>query len=153
MALSGKVEAEVDIKASADKFFHVFRKQLQHLPNISSERIHSAVLHEGDWENVDAVKHWEFTIEGKKTSAKEKIEVVDDDNKTIRFSIFDGEIGESYKSLKATLETIDKENGAIVKWTYEYEKLSENITGPSPQSILDFVVFVTKDIDDHLGKA
>ncbi|XP_047158041.1 MLP-like protein 43 [Vigna umbellata] len=153
MTLSGKVEAEVDIKASADKFFHVFRKQLQHLPNISSERIHSAVLHEGDWENDDAVKHWEFSIEGKKTSAKEKIEVVDDDNKTITFSVFDGEIGESYKSLRATLQTIDKENGGIVKWTYEYEKLSENIRGPSPESILDFAVFVTKDIDDHLGKA
>lgn len=62
MGLSGKVEAEVEIKASAEKFFHVFRKQLQHLPNISSQRIHSAVVHEGDWENVDAVKHWEFTV-------------------------------------------------------------------------------------------
>ncbi|XP_047157484.1 MLP-like protein 34 [Vigna umbellata] len=90
---------------------------------------------------------------GKKTSAKEKIEVVDDDNKTITFSVFDGEIGESYKSLRATLQTIDKENGGIVKWTYEYEKLSENVRGPSPESILDFAVFVTKDIDDHLGKA
>ncbi|QCD89656.1 MLP-like protein 43 [Vigna unguiculata] len=152
MGLSGKVEAEVEIKASAEKFFHVFRKQLQHLPNISSQRIHSAVVHEGDWENVDAVKHWEFTVEGKKTSAKEKIEVVDDANKTIIFSIFDGEIGESYKSLRATLQTIDKENGGIVKWTYEYEKLSENITAPSPQSFLDFVILVTKDIDDHLVK-
>jgi len=91
-------------------------------------------------------------VEGKKTSAKEKIEVVDDANKTIIFSIFDGEIGESYKSLRATLQTIDKENGGIVKWTYEYEKLSENITAPSPQSFLDFVILVTKDIDDHLVK-
>jgi len=40
-----------------------------------------------------------------------------------------------------------------VKWTFEYEKLSENITAASPESYLDFATMVTKDIDDHLVKA
>jgi len=62
MSLSGKVEGEVEIQASADKFFHIFRKKLHHVPNISSERIHAAKVHEGDWENVGSVKHWDITI-------------------------------------------------------------------------------------------
>ncbi|ESW25296.1 hypothetical protein PHAVU_003G023600 [Phaseolus vulgaris] len=153
MSLSGKVEGEVEIQASADKFFHIFRKKLHHVPNISSERIHAAKVHEGDWENVGSVKHWDITIEGKKTSVKEKIEAIDDDNRILTYSLFDGEISESYKSFKGTLQVIDKENnGGIVKWTFEYEKLSENITAASPESYLEFASVVTKDIDDHLLK-
>ncbi|RDY03951.1 MLP-like protein 43 [Mucuna pruriens] len=153
MALSGKVEAEIEIQAPAAKFYNIFRKQLHHIPNISTERVHGAKVHEGDWENVGSVKHWDYTIEGKKTNAKEKIEAIDDDNKSITYSFFDGEISESYKSLRATLQVIDKENGAIVKWTYEYEKLKENIAAASPDSYLDLATMITKDIDAHLLKA
>ncbi|CAK8570356.1 unnamed protein product [Lathyrus sativus] len=152
MSLSGKVESETEIEASAAKFFHIFRKQLEHVPNISRD-VHGARVHEGDWENVGSVKHWEYTIEGKKQSAKEKIETIDDENKVITYSVFDGEVGESYKSLKVTFQVIDKElGGGIVKWTFEYEKLKEDITGASPESYLAFAEKVTKDIDAHLVK-
>ncbi|CAI8605509.1 unnamed protein product [Vicia faba] len=152
MALSGKVESETDIEASATKFFHVLRKQLEHVPNISPE-IHGNRVHEGDWESVGSVKHWEYTIEGKKVSAKEKIEAIDDDNKTLTYSLFDGEVSENYKSFKSTIQVIDKEHGGgIVKWTFEYEKLNEDITGASPDSYLALAEKVTKDIDAHLVK-
>ncbi|KAJ1425416.1 START-like domain superfamily [Sesbania bispinosa] len=156
MALSGKVETEIEIETAAAKFYHLFRKQLHHIPHISKDHVHGAKVHEGDWENVGSVKHWDITIEGKKTNVKEKIEGVDDDNKIITYSLHDdGEVSESYKSLKVILQVIDndKENGGIVKWTIEYEKLKENITAPSPHSFLDFATKVTKDIDAHLLKA
>jgi len=57
MALSGKVEAEIEIQAPTAKFYNMFRKQLRHIPNISTE-----IVHEGDWENVGSVKHWECTL-------------------------------------------------------------------------------------------
>ncbi|CAJ2674423.1 unnamed protein product [Trifolium pratense] len=152
MALSGKVESEVEIEAPAAKFYNVFRKQLEHLPNITTH-IHDAKVHEGDWENVGSVKHWEFTIDGKKVSAKAKIESIDDENKVITYSIFDGEFSEKYKSLKSIIQVIDKEHGGgIVKWTYEYEKLKEDIIGLSPELFLDFAIKITKDIDAHLVK-
>ncbi|KAG5143133.1 hypothetical protein JHK82_018828 [Glycine max] len=56
MALSGKVETQVEIQAPAAKFYYVFRKQLHHVPN-------GAKVHDADWENVGSVKHWDFTIE------------------------------------------------------------------------------------------
>jgi uncharacterized membrane protein len=61
MALIGKVESEVEIQAPAAKFYSFYRKQLEHLPNISTH-IHGARVHEGDWETVGSVKHWEYTI-------------------------------------------------------------------------------------------
>ncbi|XP_058728486.1 MLP-like protein 28 [Vicia villosa] len=152
MSLTGKVESETEIAATAAKFYHVFRKQLEHVPNISQE-IHGARVHEGDWENVGSVKHWEYTIEGKKQSAKEKIETIDDENKLITYSVFDGEVSENYKSLNVTFQVIDKEHGGgIVKWIFEYEKVKEDITGVSPEAYLAFAEKVTKDIDAHLVK-
>nr|XP_004498312.2 MLP-like protein 34 [Cicer arietinum] len=152
MTLSGKVEGEVEIEAPAAKFYNIFRKQLHHIPNIASDSVHGAKVHEGDWENVGSIKQWDFTIEGTKLSAKEKIESIDDDNKVITYSIFDGDVSENYKSFKGTLQVVDKEHGGIVKWTFEYEKLKEDIIGASPESYLDFAVKVTKDIDAHLVK-
>ncbi|PNX58315.1 MLP-like protein 34-like, partial [Trifolium pratense] len=150
MVLSGKVESEVEIQAPAAKFYNVFRKQLEHLPNISTD-VHETRVHEGDWENIGSIKHWEFTIDGKKVSAKEKIESIDDENKVIKYSVFDGDVSENYKSLNAIIQVIDKEHGGgIVKFTYEYEKLKEDISGLSPELILDFAIKITKDIDAHL---
>ncbi|XP_061375443.1 MLP-like protein 43 [Gastrolobium bilobum] len=153
MALSGKLETEIEIQAPAAKFYNLFRKQLHHIPNISTDKIHGAKVHQGDWENVGSVKHWDYTIEGKKTSLKEKIEAIDDANKLITYSLSDGEISGSYKSLKFTLQVIEKANGGLVKWTLQYEKLKQNIVAASPDSYMDFVAKVTKDIDAHLVKA
>ncbi|CAL5206659.1 unnamed protein product [Lathyrus oleraceus] len=147
MALSGKVEIEIEIQAPADKFYNIFRKQLEHVPNISPE-IHENKVHEGDGENVGSIKYWEYIIEGKKVSAKAKIETIDDENKIITYSLFDGEVSENYKSFKSTFQVL----GGIVKWTFEYEKLKEDIAFGAPDSYLVFAEKVTKDIDAHLIK-
>jgi uncharacterized membrane protein len=56
------LRSEVEIQAPAAKYYNVFRKQLEHLPNISTH-VNGAKVHKGDWEeNVGSVKHWELTI-------------------------------------------------------------------------------------------
>ncbi|CAI8605511.1 unnamed protein product [Vicia faba] len=151
MSLSGKVESETEIEATAAKFFHIFRKQLGHVPNISPE-VHGNSVHEGNWENIGSVKHWEYTIEGRKHTTKEKIESIDDDNKIIKYSVYDGDVTDSYKTFKVTLQVIDRENGGLVKWTIDYEKLKEDITAASPDSYLVLFAKITNDIDAHLVK-
>ncbi|CAL5206657.1 unnamed protein product [Lathyrus oleraceus] len=151
MDLCGKVFTEYEIEASAAKFYNIFRKQLQHIPNISPE-VHGARVIEGDWENVGSVIQWEYTIDGREESAKEKIDTLDDENKVITYSLFDGEVSENYKSLKGTLEVMDEEYGALVRWSFEYEKIKEDITGAFPNSYLDLVLEVTKAVDAHLVK-
>lgn len=77
--------------------------------------------------------------------------MIDRENKTLTFNLFDGDLGEQYKSLKAKLQVIEKGNGALAKWTYEYEKAREDV--PPPHAYLDFATKVTKDVDAHLIKA
>ncbi|CAI8605514.1 unnamed protein product [Vicia faba] len=151
MTLCGKVFTEYEIEASATKFYNIFRKQLQNIPNISPE-VHGARVIEGDWESIGSVIQWKYTIDGREESAREKIETIDDENKVITYSHFDGEVSENYKSLKGTLEVMDEEYGALVRWSFEYEKLKEDITGAFPNSYLDLVLEVTKAVDAHLVK-
>ncbi|CAL5206656.1 unnamed protein product [Lathyrus oleraceus] len=149
MALCGKVSTAYEGEATAAMFYNVFRKQLQRIPNISSE-VQGARLLEGEWDKVGAVIHWEYTIDEEEQSAKGKIETIDDENKVITFSLFDGDVSENYKSFKGTLQVMDGEYGGLVRWTFEYEKLKEDITGADLDFYLDLVAEITKDVDAHL---
>ncbi|KAI5394438.1 hypothetical protein KIW84_061204, partial [Lathyrus oleraceus] len=99
-ALCGKVSTAYEGEATAAKFYNVFRKQLQFIPNISSE-VQGARLLEDEEEQ----------------SAKGKIETIDDENKVITFSLFDGDVSENYKSFKGTLQVMDGEYGGLVRWS------------------------------------
>lgn len=54
---------------------------------------------------------------------------------------------EDYKNFKLTVhvDTFGEDN--IVTWTLDYEKLSPDV--PDPQSLMDFCLHVTKDIEAH----
>ncbi|KAJ1425397.1 START-like domain superfamily [Sesbania bispinosa] len=152
MALTGKVTTELGIYTSASKFFNLFAKQLHHVQNVT-DRIHEGKMHHGDdWHDTETIKHWTYTIDGKVTTCKESIEVLDEENKSITFNLFEGDVEQHYKILKINLQVIDKENGgAITKWTVEYEKVNESVE--PPYGYLDYLTKVTKDVDDHLLKA
>ena len=68
MALNGKLETEIEIKAPADKFYNIFRSQMHLLPNVSSDKIQGVKVHDGDWETVGSVKHWNYTLGKRKTN-------------------------------------------------------------------------------------
>lgn len=61
MALTGKLEAEVELKCPADKLFSVFRCETHQIPNVASDKIHAIEVHEGDWEAHGSVKLWKYT--------------------------------------------------------------------------------------------
>lgn len=152
MVLKGKVVTELEIRSPAAKFFNAYAKQLHNMPNIV-DKVHDIKLHEGDdWHDIGAVKSWTFTTDGKVVTYKEKIEAIDDENKSISFNLFGEEIDKDYKKFKVHFQVIDKEEGgAVTVWTIEYEKLNEDIT--PPYHLLDILTVATKDIDAHALKA
>ncbi|KAK7260762.1 hypothetical protein RIF29_27059 [Crotalaria pallida] len=152
MALTGKVSTEHVILAPVSKWFNLFAKQLHHIQNIA-EKVHHTKLHEGDdWHSNESVKHWTYVVHGKVHTCKEKIETVDESNKTITYSLFDEDIGKDYKVFKLIFQVAGKDDGSgRVIWTIEYEKVNENVE--PPYGFLDYVTKVTKDIDAHLLKA
>ncbi|XVF43615.1 hypothetical protein PTKIN_Ptkin02bG0054300 [Pterospermum kingtungense] len=151
MALTGKLEAEVEVKCPADKLFSVVSSETHQIPNAASDKIHTVEVHEGDWETHGSVKHWKYSVEGKVETMKEKV-LVDDANKSVTLIALEGHVMEEFKSYKIIYNVTPKnDEGSLVKITLEYEKLNENI--PDPNRYLQFLVNLTKDLEAHLLKA
>ncbi|MED6122086.1 hypothetical protein PIB30_036519 [Stylosanthes scabra] len=153
MALNGKLSTEIVIQAPAGKFFNLFLKNLHNVQNIC-ERVHGTKLHEGEhWHSIGgSVKHWTYVVDGKVITCKEKLESIDEQNKTLNYSLFDGDIGKEYKVIKLTIQEIDNGNGSVsAKWTIEYEKINDAVE--APYGYMEYFDHLTKDIDAHLLKA
>lgn len=85
------------------------------------------------------------------SSSKEKIEVVDEGNKTIEYSVIGGDILKYYKNFKAKLVVTPKGDGSMVKWTCEYEKASDEI--PDPSVIRDSAAKTFQQLDAFILNA
>ncbi|KAL4299108.1 MLP-like protein 31 isoform X9 [Arachis ipaensis] len=135
MAISGKISVEVVIQVPVSKFFHILAKEFHNIQNIC-ERVHEGNLHE----------------DGKVITFKEKIEGIHEEKKLIKYSIFDGDIGQNYKLFKSNVQVTETNNeSASVKWTIEYEKINEDVK--TPYSFLEFLERSTIEVGDHLHKA
>ncbi|TYH25591.1 hypothetical protein ES288_A03G181500v1 [Gossypium darwinii] len=110
--LTGKLEADVDIKASPEQFHEMFA----HKPHHVHHKIQGCDLHE----------------DGKAKKAKEVVEAVDPDKNLITFRVIEGDLMEEYKSFVAMILVSPKseDSGSIVHWTLEYEKLHDGIAHP-----------------------
>ncbi|XP_057726389.1 MLP-like protein 31 [Arachis stenosperma] len=152
MDLSGKISIEVGIEVPAAKFFDVLAKQFHKVQNICG-RIQGAKLHEGDdWHCTHSVKQWTSVVDGKVITYKERIEVLDEENKLITYKIFDDDVNEHYKDLKITLQVTEKDDEhSCIKWTFEYEKIDDDVE--VPYGFVELCYKSSKDIVAHLLKA
>ncbi|XP_048428873.1 MLP-like protein 28 [Pyrus x bretschneideri] len=128
----GKVETDVESKASGAKFHEMFTHKPHHISNASNRNIRGCDLHEDEKVKV----------------AKELVEAIDAENNLITFKVIEGDLLEHYKSFKVTIHATPKGEGCNVHWTMEYEKHHDDIEGP--HTLLQFAVEVSKDIDAHL---
>ncbi|XP_050286430.1 MLP-like protein 43 isoform X3 [Quercus robur] len=148
MSLFGKVEAEIEIKASAYKFFEANSKRVADLPKHAPNFIQSVDLVQGEWGQEGCVVCWYFIFDGKAVMSKEVMEAIDDKNHSVTFKVIGGILMELYKSFKFVVQATPKGEGSLVRWTLEYEKL--NVDDPESNTMLEFAIGLTKDIDAHL---
>ncbi|KAE8076308.1 hypothetical protein FH972_014970 [Carpinus fangiana] len=148
MSLFGKVEGDVEIKASAEKFHEVFSGRPHHVSNVCPDKVQGCALHEGDWGNEGSVIYWDYVHDGQAKVAKERIEAIDDTNKSITFKVIEGDLLQEYKSFRIVVRATPKGEGSLVHWSLEYEKLKEDV--PEPKTLLQFLIDVSKDIGTHL---
>ena len=75
------------------------------------------------------------------------MEVIDNENYITNYKVIEGNLLELYKSFCSTVKVTPKENddGSLVHWIFEYEKLNEDV--PDPTGKLQMVIDVAKDID------
>ncbi|KAI4385865.1 hypothetical protein MLD38_003854 [Melastoma candidum] len=151
MGLLIKMEVDVEIKATAEQFYQVFRTRPHHLPDICSD-VDAAEIHDGEWHAHGSTRSWTYKSGGKSEKIKEKIEF-DNAKKKVTHVGIEGDVFQYYKSYKGSWEAIPKPGGegAIVKVAVEYEKVNKD--APSPDNYLEIMVGITKEIDAHLTNA
>uniref|UniRef100_A0A5B6Z9M4 Bet v I/Major latex protein domain-containing protein n=1 Tax=Davidia involucrata TaxID=16924 RepID=A0A5B6Z9M4_DAVIN len=147
MGLTGKIVSQTEIKSDGDVFHEIFRSRPHHISDMSPDNIQGVDLHEGDWGTVGSVICWNYTHDGKEKTAKDIIEAIDEEKKSVTFKVIEGDLMELYKTFIITVHVDTKGGNNIVTWTFEYEKLNEDVSDPN--TLMDFVIQITKDIETH----
>ncbi|KAF8407643.1 hypothetical protein HHK36_006776 [Tetracentron sinense] len=83
--------------------------------------------------------------------AKERIKAIDDENKSITFCIFEGDINEHYSTFDLSIQVCKEGDGSLVKWALEFDKANEEVAHPT--HFMDLFEKITKEMDAHLLKA
>ncbi|XP_023524704.1 MLP-like protein 34 [Cucurbita pepo subsp. pepo] len=150
MAQISQVSADVKIQSSADKFYAFFRHKMHHLPQIFSKNLHSFEFLEGNDFTPGSLMHWSYDIVGP-AKMKAKVADVDEENKSITYEAVEGDILSQYTLLRSKFRAYDdvENGGAIVNWSFEFEKANENI--PSPEAYLEFVSKISIGLDAYLA--
>ncbi|GAV80646.1 Bet_v_1 domain-containing protein [Cephalotus follicularis] len=148
MTLYGKLETDVEIKVPADKFHELFSSRPHHVSRASPHIVQACKLHEGDYGKPGRIVIWSYVHDGKAKTAKELIEAIDEEKNSITFRVLEGDILDEYKSFVVTFQVTPNDTGNVVHWTFEYEKLSEEVA--HPETLLQLAVDVSKDIEAHL---
>ncbi|KAL6983633.1 hypothetical protein U1Q18_017013 [Sarracenia purpurea var. burkii] len=145
----GKLDVEVELKSPADKLWLSIQDSITVFPKALPHLYKSIQVVEGDGKSVGSVRLVTYA-DGSPvvTVAKEKIETVEEEKKTLSYSVVDGDLLKYYKTFKATLVVTPKGGGSLVKWASEFEKASEEI--PNPDAIKDFAVKIFQDLDVYL---
>ncbi|GMJ04448.1 MLP-like protein 31 [Hibiscus trionum] len=148
MAQIRKMDCQLTIKSSADKFYDAFRTKAQLTPKMSNGLIADIRLLQGDWNSVGAVRLWSYDFEGKSYMIKEMLENVDDSNKTMVYKLVEGDLLNYYKSWRTILNITPAGDGSLVKWTVEFEKQNDDI--PDPIKNADYLITLAANIDAYL---
>ncbi|KAL3731351.1 hypothetical protein ACJRO7_028258 [Eucalyptus globulus] len=147
MAQTRKLEKQAQIKSSPEKLFDVYKNKTDLMPKISPDKLRSIEVIEGDGKSVGSVRLWTYFL-GDSVVAKDKIDAIDEGNKSITFDIIGGEVTKYFARYKANIQLVSTGQNNFVKWSVEYEKMNEQVPDPHPQ--LDFLITMTKEVDNYL---
>ncbi|CAH8358966.1 unnamed protein product [Eruca vesicaria subsp. sativa] len=146
-SLQGEIEADVEIKAPATKFYHMFAVRPQDVPNASPENIQGVSVQEGEMVRVGTRVTWNYVLDGKPKVAKDRIEAVEPKKNMITYRVIEGDLMKEFKSFLFTIQVTPKQGGpgGVVKWNMSYERIDENVA--HPETLLQLCVRMIEDID------
>ncbi|KAJ4889678.1 Polyketide cyclase/dehydrase and lipid transport superfamily protein [Raphanus sativus] len=149
-SLHGEVEADVEIRAPAKKFFHMFAVRPQDVSKASPETVQGCRVQGGEMGRVGTLITWNYVLDGKPNVAKERIEAVDPKKNMIKLKVIEGDVTEEFKSFLITIQVTPKKEGpgGVVKLKMTYERIDENVA--HPETLLQTGIELFKDIDEML---
>ncbi|KAE8690804.1 MLP423-like protein [Hibiscus syriacus] len=149
MACNGKLEVEVELKSPAEKVWDTLMNSTTIFPQALPHDYKSIQVLEGDGKSPGTIRLFTYK-EGCSLVkvSKEKIELVDEAEKIYVYSIFEGDLMKYYKSVVAKIVVVPKGQSSLIKWSCEFEKVSEDI--PDPNTLKEFAVKNFLEIDEYL---
>ncbi|MCD9561247.1 hypothetical protein HAX54_020250 [Datura stramonium] len=146
MGVKGKLIVSIEVKCGGHLIHDIFHTNTHHIPNICRGKINDFEIHEGGVVKIGSIVSWKYNDDGKDKIAKQVIEAVDPQKKSITWKVIGGDLLELYNSFTA-ITSCDHQ---WTTWTFVYEKKTEET--PEPLVLLGFAVDLTKDIEGHLLK-
>ncbi|KAM7269671.1 hypothetical protein ACFE04_025168 [Oxalis oulophora] len=147
-SLCGKLEFDVEIKASPEQFHEVFCCRPHHLSTISTDKIKGIELHEGEWGEPGSVLFKNYFHDGEHKVVKKILEAVDEANNSITYRVIEGDLMKEYKTFLISVQVSPKEVGSNAHWTLEYEKINDEVA--HPETLGKFIAEVSREVDSHL---
>ncbi|KAF7808725.1 MLP-like protein 31 [Senna tora] len=150
MSLVSKLEADIELKASALSFLEIFSTKPYEIANIDPSFIQSVQILSGQWGVIGFVVLVNYTLDGKASVAKMEVEDLNLIDISITFNVVEGDLLEEYKSIKFIIKVTPKilQLGSEVHWTIQYEKLNDQI--PDPNLLMQDIIEMSKMIDASL---
>ncbi|KAI9091343.1 hypothetical protein K1719_028154 [Acacia pycnantha] len=146
--LLGKIEVDVHIDASADKFHEMLSSKPHLISNISPANI-QRVSADANWGKLGSFVTVYYVHEGKHCVAKDVIHAIDEIKNLITLRVVEGDILKDFKCMDITIQTTPKEKGSVVHVTLEYEKLKGHI--PDPHTLAQVITQSFRDVGSHLA--
>ncbi|KAJ0234430.1 hypothetical protein HA466_0274520 [Hirschfeldia incana] len=149
-SLQGEIEADVEIKAPATKFYNMFAVRPQDVSIASPENIQGVSVQEGEMVRVGTRVTWNYVLDGKPKVAKDRIEAMEPKKNMIKYRVVEGDLMKEFKTFLFTVQVTPKQGGrgSVVKWNMSYEKIDEYVA--NPETLLQVCVNMIKDIDKML---
>ncbi|KZV25353.1 MLP-like protein 423 [Dorcoceras hygrometricum] len=138
------------MKSSPQKIWEAINDLPNFAPKAFPQVFDSIVVLEGDGNSMGTVRKIKYAQGSPIASVTEKLDVVDDEKKTIGYTFTDGDVFKFYKSFKATVvvSPMVKGDGALMKYSGEFERVEDAIM--LPDSIEEFLSFSLRTLDNHL---
>ncbi|RZC47660.1 hypothetical protein C5167_040603 [Papaver somniferum] len=157
MARIQKLEAVTEVMCCPAKLYRMFTRDAPELPKYLPKAFHSVeVIGDGEvclgtgfvWK---AVPHGA----GSAILTKQKITAVDNKNRSITYTVLEGDVMKDFNSFSFKLDIITPKSGttdgtSLVKWSVEYEKANEDVVDPI--EILKACEVATTEMNIHLLK-
>ncbi|KAI3963013.1 hypothetical protein MKW98_028953 [Papaver atlanticum] len=153
MAQLQKLESVTEVKCCPDKLYLMFTRDAPQLYKYVPKVIESVeVIGEGEI-RLGTGFVWTFVPQGgSRMVSKQKITAVDNKNRSITYTVLEGDDMEGFNGFKYDLDITPKscttDGTSLVKWSVEYEKANEDVA--DPVGILKACEIVTAGMNLHL---
>ncbi|XP_022881068.1 kirola-like [Olea europaea var. sylvestris] len=81
-------------------------------------------------ETVGTIYTWKYTYDGKPEVAKEVIEPIDEEKRSVTFKLIEGDLKKVLKAFKINFPVEIDGDIDLTTWTLEYEKLNDDVKDP-----------------------